>query len=165
MQLLLAYSLPRNLTVKALISVVTTYYIRVSDAAVVSLFISAETETSFNCRRCLAMDVRVDSCNQAFRWHATIYTQTPPPNHKQQNCIVFWCKCHIFCPAPKEIRAHVSCSACLLLPSVCTHVAAYIPCTTCLVPNLNVRNVVQTVGTTAVSLVGFGFTGLSGTGI
>jgi hypothetical protein len=48
MQLLLAYSLPRNLTVKASISVVTTYYIRVSDAAVVSAFVSAETETNSN---------------------------------------------------------------------------------------------------------------------
>jgi hypothetical protein len=63
MQLLLAYSLPRNLTVKASFSVVTTYYISVSDAAVVSVFISAETETSSNCRRCLAMDIRVDSYN------------------------------------------------------------------------------------------------------
>jgi hypothetical protein len=48
MQLRLAYSLPRNLTVKASISVVTTYSIRVSDAAVVSVFISAETEASSN---------------------------------------------------------------------------------------------------------------------
>jgi hypothetical protein len=63
MQLLLAYSLPQNPTVKASISVVTTYYVRVSDAAivrlwtkttefffsnaaVVSAFISTETETS-----------------------------------------------------------------------------------------------------------------------
>jgi hypothetical protein len=44
MQLLLAYSLPRNPTVKSSISLVTTYYIRVSDRAVVSIFISAETE-------------------------------------------------------------------------------------------------------------------------
>jgi hypothetical protein len=44
--------------------VVTTYYIRVSDTAVVSVFISAEAETSSNCGRCLAMDVRVDSNNQ-----------------------------------------------------------------------------------------------------
>jgi hypothetical protein len=51
-------------TVKAFIFVVTTYYVRVSDAAVVSVFISAETETSSNCRRCLVMDVRVDSNNQ-----------------------------------------------------------------------------------------------------
>jgi hypothetical protein len=61
MQLLLAYSLLRNFTVKASASVVRTYYIRVSDAAVVSVFISAENKTSSNCRRCLAMDVRVDS--------------------------------------------------------------------------------------------------------
>jgi hypothetical protein len=61
---LLAYSLPRNLTVKASVSVVTAYYIIVSDAAVVSAFISAETETNSNCRRFLAMDVRVDSYNQ-----------------------------------------------------------------------------------------------------
>jgi hypothetical protein len=46
MQLPLAYLLPRNLTVKAYVSVVTTNYIRVSEAAVVSLFISAETEIS-----------------------------------------------------------------------------------------------------------------------
>jgi hypothetical protein len=48
MQLPLAYSLPRNPTVKASISVVTTYYVRVSDAEVVSVFVSAETETSSN---------------------------------------------------------------------------------------------------------------------
>jgi hypothetical protein len=48
MQLQLAYSLPRNLTVKASVSMVTTYYIRVSDAAVVSVCVSAETETSSN---------------------------------------------------------------------------------------------------------------------
>jgi hypothetical protein len=64
MQLLLTYSLPQNLTIKASVPVVTTYYISVSDTAVVSVFISAETETSSNCRRCLAMDVRVDSYNQ-----------------------------------------------------------------------------------------------------
>jgi hypothetical protein len=64
MQLPLAYSLRGNPTLKASISVVKTYYVRVSDAAVVSVFISAETETSSNCRRCLAMDVRVDSNNQ-----------------------------------------------------------------------------------------------------
>jgi hypothetical protein len=64
-RLLLAYSLPRNLTVKASVSVVTTYCIRVSDAPVVSVFISAESETSSNYRRCLAIDVRVDSHNQA----------------------------------------------------------------------------------------------------
>jgi hypothetical protein len=64
---LLAYSLPRNSTVRTSVSVVTTYYIRVSDAAVVSVLISAETETSSNCRRCLAMDVRVDSYNQPLR--------------------------------------------------------------------------------------------------
>jgi hypothetical protein len=64
MQLLVACSLPRTLTVKASVSMVTAYYIRVSEAAVVSIFISAETETSSNCRRCLAMDVRVDSNNQ-----------------------------------------------------------------------------------------------------
>jgi hypothetical protein len=63
--LLLVYSLPQNLTVKASVSVVMAYYIRVSDAAVVSVFISAETETSSNCRRCLAMDDRVDSNNQS----------------------------------------------------------------------------------------------------
>jgi NADPH-dependent ferric siderophore reductase len=65
MQVSLAYSLPQNPTVKASISVLTTYYVRVSDAAVVSVFISAETETVSNCRRCLAMDVRADSYNQA----------------------------------------------------------------------------------------------------
>jgi hypothetical protein len=48
MQLLLAYSLPRNPTVKASISVVTAYYVVVSEAAVVSAFVSAETETSSN---------------------------------------------------------------------------------------------------------------------
>jgi hypothetical protein len=48
MRLLLAYSLPRNPTVKAAVSVVTAYYIRVSDAAVVSIFVSAETEISSN---------------------------------------------------------------------------------------------------------------------
>jgi hypothetical protein len=48
MQLPLANSLPRNSTVKASISVVTTYYVRVSDAAVVRVFVSAETETSSN---------------------------------------------------------------------------------------------------------------------
>jgi hypothetical protein len=48
MQLSLAYSLLRNPTVKASISVVTIYYVRVSDAAVVSVFVSAETETSSN---------------------------------------------------------------------------------------------------------------------
>jgi hypothetical protein len=63
LHLLLAYSLPRNLTVKASVSMVTTYYIRVSDAAVISVFISAETETSSNCRRCLTMDVLIDSYN------------------------------------------------------------------------------------------------------
>jgi hypothetical protein len=52
--------------------VVTTHYIPVSDAAVVSVFIFGETETSPNCRRCLAMDVRVDSYNQAFRRYVTI---------------------------------------------------------------------------------------------
>jgi hypothetical protein len=61
-----------NLTVKASVSVVTAYYVRVSDAAVVSVFISAETETSSNCRRCLAMDVRFDPYNQAFRRHPTM---------------------------------------------------------------------------------------------
>jgi hypothetical protein len=40
--------LQRNPNVKASVSVVTTYYIRVSDAAVVSVFISVETETSSN---------------------------------------------------------------------------------------------------------------------
>jgi hypothetical protein len=64
MQLLLAYSLPRNLVVKAYVSVLTTYYIRVSDTAVVTVFISAETETSSHFRRCLVMDFRVDSYNQ-----------------------------------------------------------------------------------------------------
>jgi hypothetical protein len=64
MQLPLAYSLPRNLTVKASVSMVTLHYVRVSDAAVVSIFISAETETNSNCIRCLAMDVHVDSNNQ-----------------------------------------------------------------------------------------------------
>jgi hypothetical protein len=64
MQLQLAYWLPLNLTVKASVSMVTTYYIRVSDPAVVSVFISTETETSSNCRRCLAMDVHVDSYDQ-----------------------------------------------------------------------------------------------------
>jgi hypothetical protein len=63
--LLLAYSLLRNLTVKASVSVVTTYYMRVSDAAVVSVFISAKAETSSNCIRCLAMDDRVDSNNES----------------------------------------------------------------------------------------------------
>jgi hypothetical protein len=48
MWLPLAYSLPRNPNVKASISVVTAYYILVSDAAVVSIFISTETETSSN---------------------------------------------------------------------------------------------------------------------
>jgi hypothetical protein len=48
MQLPLAYSLPRNPTVKASISVVTIYYVRVFDAAVVRVFISVETETSYN---------------------------------------------------------------------------------------------------------------------
>jgi hypothetical protein len=48
MQLPLAYSLPRNPTVKASISLVTTYYVRASDAAVISIFVSAETETSSN---------------------------------------------------------------------------------------------------------------------
>jgi hypothetical protein len=48
MQLLLVYSLPQNPTVKSSISVVTTYYVRVSDAAVVSVFISVESETSSN---------------------------------------------------------------------------------------------------------------------
>jgi hypothetical protein len=71
----LAYSLLQNLTVKASVSAVTAHYIRVSDAAVVSVFISAETETSSNFRRCLAMDVRVDSCNQPLsgRPHKYIY--------------------------------------------------------------------------------------------
>jgi hypothetical protein len=64
MRLPLAYSLPRNLTVKASVSVVTAYYVRVSGAALASAFISAETEKTSNCRRCLAMDVRVDSYNQ-----------------------------------------------------------------------------------------------------
>jgi hypothetical protein len=41
MQLLLAYSLPRNSIVKAPIALVTTYYVRVSDAVVVSVIISA----------------------------------------------------------------------------------------------------------------------------
>jgi hypothetical protein len=63
-RLVSAFSLSRNLTVKASISVAPTYYIRVSDTVVVSAFISTETETSSNCRRCLAMDVRVDSYNQ-----------------------------------------------------------------------------------------------------
>jgi hypothetical protein len=48
MQLPLACSLPRNPTVKASVSVVTAYYIRFSDAAVVSIFNSVETETSSN---------------------------------------------------------------------------------------------------------------------
>jgi hypothetical protein len=48
MQQLLAYSLPRNPTVKTSVSVVTAYYICVSDAAVVSVFVTAETETSSN---------------------------------------------------------------------------------------------------------------------
>jgi hypothetical protein len=65
MHLLLAYSLLWNLTVKASVPMVTTYYIRLSNTEVVSVFISAETETSSNCRRCLAMDVRGDSNNQA----------------------------------------------------------------------------------------------------
>jgi hypothetical protein len=69
MQLPLAHSLPRSSTVKASVSVVTAYHIRVSDAAVVSVFISAETETGSNsvttevcsdCRRCLAMDISFD---------------------------------------------------------------------------------------------------------
>jgi hypothetical protein len=64
MHLLLAYSFPPNLTVKASVSVVTTYYIRVSDAGVVSVLISSETKASSNFRRCLAMDVSVDSYNQ-----------------------------------------------------------------------------------------------------
>jgi hypothetical protein len=68
MHLPLEYSLPRNLTVKASVSVATTYYIRVSDAAVVSLFISAETETNSNCRRCLAMDVCFDSYNRGVKF-------------------------------------------------------------------------------------------------
>jgi hypothetical protein len=74
MQLLLAYSLPRSPTVKVSVSVVTTYHIRVSDAAVVSVFVSTETETSYNCRRCLAMDVRVASNNQSL-------TGTPQYNY------------------------------------------------------------------------------------
>jgi hypothetical protein len=37
-------SLLWNLTVKASVSVVTAYYIHVSDAVVVSIFISAEAE-------------------------------------------------------------------------------------------------------------------------
>jgi hypothetical protein len=44
MRLLLAYSLPWNPTVKASISVVTTYH----DAAMVRVFLPAETETSSN---------------------------------------------------------------------------------------------------------------------
>jgi hypothetical protein len=48
MQLLLAYLLPWNPTVKASISVITTYYVRVFNAAVVSVFVSAEIETSSN---------------------------------------------------------------------------------------------------------------------
>jgi hypothetical protein len=64
MQLPLAYSLPQTLTAQASVSVVTAHYIRVSDAAVVSVFISVETETNSNCRRCLAMDVRVNSNNK-----------------------------------------------------------------------------------------------------
>jgi hypothetical protein len=48
MQLSLAYSLPRNPTLKASISVVTAYYVRISDAAVVVVFVSAEAETSSN---------------------------------------------------------------------------------------------------------------------
>jgi hypothetical protein len=44
LHLLLAYSLPRNLTVKASVSVVTAYYVCVSDAAVVSILVSAEAE-------------------------------------------------------------------------------------------------------------------------
>jgi hypothetical protein len=47
-QLPLAYSLPRNLSVKASISVVTVYYVCVSDSAVVSVFVSAETEKNSN---------------------------------------------------------------------------------------------------------------------
>jgi hypothetical protein len=76
MHLLLAYSLPRNLTVKASVSVVTTYYICTSDAGVVSVIISAETETSSNCRRCLAMDVRVDSYNQPLSGTPQYYIYT-----------------------------------------------------------------------------------------
>jgi hypothetical protein len=47
-QLPLAIRFPRNPTVKASVSVVTTYYVRVSDAAVISVLVSAETETSSN---------------------------------------------------------------------------------------------------------------------
>jgi hypothetical protein len=64
MQLPLAYALLQNPTVKASVSMVTAYYIRVSEEAVVSVLIIGETEISSNCIRCLAMDVRVDSCNQ-----------------------------------------------------------------------------------------------------
>jgi hypothetical protein len=48
MQLQLEYSLPQNPTVKASVSMVTVYYIRVSDAAVVSVFVSTESEISSN---------------------------------------------------------------------------------------------------------------------
>jgi hypothetical protein len=48
MKLPLAYLLPWNSTVKASISVVTTYYVLVSEGAVVSIFVSAETETNSN---------------------------------------------------------------------------------------------------------------------
>jgi hypothetical protein len=61
---LLAYSLLRNFTVKECVLVVTTYYVRISDAPVVSVFVSPETETRSNCRRCLAVEVRVYSNNQ-----------------------------------------------------------------------------------------------------
>jgi hypothetical protein len=64
LHLLLVSSLPRNLTVNASVSVIPTYYISISNTVVVSVFITTETETSSNCRHCLAMDVHIDSYNQ-----------------------------------------------------------------------------------------------------
>jgi hypothetical protein len=70
MHLPLAYSLPRNPTVKVSISVLTAYYVRVSDAVVVSVFVTTETELVLiplplklrsDCRRCVAMDGRSNS--------------------------------------------------------------------------------------------------------
>jgi hypothetical protein len=44
LHLLLAYSFLQNPTVKACVSMVTAYYIRVFEAAVVSVFVTAESE-------------------------------------------------------------------------------------------------------------------------
>jgi hypothetical protein len=90
MQRWLEYSLPRNPTVNASISVVTTYYVGISNVAMVSVFIFVETELQVVLyslhrkqsayvrvvllyrSRCLAMDCRSDSDIPAFRPHATL---------------------------------------------------------------------------------------------